>query len=236
MQGRKVTVLSRINTIILHTPKTGGSSVRWPAIQKHGLKYSCQHCNYKMLPEEYKNFHKMTFVRNPLDWYRSRYNYDKFRFKVIKKYRDAMTTALSHYYKKNLNETLEAFLNPDEAFRDKKTRDIYRRLIKLDVVSNYTCWNVSYHDNIDSVDYGYFQGKTYYQWLLHMIGVHEADSVYRLEDEYEIGMKKEFGDDVELIYKNKTPKIYNIETFTKSNKQLILSAEADMIEKYRYKL
>lgn len=228
-----MTVLSKIDTVILHTPKTGGSSVRWPSIKKYGIRYACQHCDYKMLPDEYKNFRKITFVRNPIDWYRSRYFFDKMRFKEGKT-RDVMTTALSHEYKKSFNETLPLYLNLDEAFKDEMTQKIYRSMMKFNILNQYTCWNVSYHDNINDVKSGYFEGKTYYQWILGKIGVEYADKVYRLEDQYRMGMLTEFGNDISLEKRNKTPRKEFREDYTRENRQLVLKLEDKFIKKYGY--
>ena len=228
-----MTVLESIDTVILHAPKTGGSSVRWPAINKFNIRYACQHCNYKMLPEEYKNFRKITFVRHPLAWYKSRYYFDLYNFSKARGSRDIMTTALSHVYTKSFNETLDSYLNPDEAFKDPKTIDIFRKLTKLDALRNYTCWNISYQDNINKVEPGFFNGQTYYQWLLNITGIQYADVAYRLEDQYALGMKKEFGEDINLVHKNKT-KQKNIIDYSDENKKIVLEREQDFIKKYEY--
>jgi hypothetical protein len=228
-----MTVLKKIDTIILHVPKTGGSSVRWPAIKKYNIRFACQHCNYEYLPEKYKNFRKVTFVRNPLDWYKSRYFFDKMRFNN-KRNRDMMTIALSHEFKKSLNETLDLYLNLDKAFEDKRTLFLYKKLLKLNVLNKYTCWNISYHDDIEEIKPGYFKGKTYYQWQLDTVGINEADAHYRIEDQYEYGMQKEFGMDIDLIHKNKTPRRLFREDYTDETKNKILHFEQNFIKKYGY--
>jgi len=229
-----MTILNKINTIILHVPKTGGSSVRWPAVRKFGLRYACQHCHHKMLPREYSLFRQISFIRNPIDWYISRYIFDKFRFKTVKRARDIMTTALSYGYKLNMNETIEKYLDLDYAFKDKRTIKIYRILLKNDVMNNYTGWNISYHDNINKVGPGFFEGLSYYQWLIEIIGLKYADVIYRIEDQYEFGMKKEFGSDIKLIHKNRTPFGLKKEIITAENINNIKHKDKIIINKYGY--
>lgn len=228
-----MTVLRDIDTIILHTPKTGGSSVRWPAINKFGIRYACQHCRYDMIPKEYENFHKMTFIRNPIDWYTSRYFFDRNRFRN-KKLCDAMVYALSLEFRLNFNQTLNRMMNLSEAFTDKKTLSLYKNFIQHDVLNNYTVWNVSYHDNIEKISSDTFNNMSYYQWILDTIGIENANSIYRLEDEYEIGMKKEFGNDINLIHKNKTNKPSNDIIYNQQTRKIIVNTEIEFIKKYGY--
>jgi len=229
-----MTVLRNINTIILHTPKTGGSSVRWPAIKKFGIKYSCQHCDYKMLPEKYKNYRKITFIRNPLDWYASRYFFDKKKFQQKQKKLEPFTDALSNDYKLSFKETLPNMMNLTNAFRNPKILNHFKKRIQREVTNNYQCWWVSYFDDIDSLTPEYFENKSLYKWFLDIIGIEHADAIYRLEDQYEYGMKKEFGNDINLIHKNKTKRTSSGDLYTDSIKKMVIDVEQKFIQKYKY--
>jgi len=229
-----MTVLRDIDTIIIHAPKTGGSSVRWPAIHKFGLRYSCQHCRHDYLPEIYKDFRKMTFIRNPIDWYRSRYTYDKMRYRT-KEARDQLTTVLSNFYSKSFEQTLPLMLEPGEALRNSERLKTFREMVKIDITRRYTCWTVSYFNDISKIGPDTFGDKTYYEWLRDIVGVQLVDGVYRIEDEYEYGMKKEFGEDIKLIHRNKTPDSFvRSEKYTKAMKRSIIDKEYDFMEKYGY--
>ena len=227
-----MTVLKNIDTVILHTPKTGGSSVRWPAIRLHDIRYSCQHCHYKMLPAEYNNFRKVTFVRNPIDWYASRYFFDK--KKAINRFfrKEPFTDALSLNYKLGFEETLYNMLNLTEAFKNKKILELYKKILKHEVLNNYQCWQVSFYDNFNDIEPEIFNNKSLYQWSLDITGVSFANAVYRLEDQYAEGMRKEFGNRIELIHKNKTVRKKSQELYNKTMINAVVNKDKKIIDKY----
>jgi len=229
-----MTVLSKINTIIIHVPKTGGSSVRWPAINKYGVRYSCQHCNYNMIPEQYKNFRKITFTRNPIDWYASRFFFDKKKFARVDKRTkfEPFTDALSEMYSLTFKQTLPRMLNLTEAFSDEATLGLFKKRLKYEVTNNYQCWWVSYFDDIDAITAESFENKSLYQWFNDIIGLDKCDAVYRLEDQHELGMKCEFGSDVNLVHRNKTGRRKSEDIYSPQMRQSVLETEKDFIRKY----
>jgi len=228
-----MTVLRDLDTVIIHVPKTGGSSVRWPAIKKFGVRYSCQHCNFSSLPEKYKEFRKVSFTRNPIDWYASRYFFDKKKFISSKQKLEPFSDALSDGYKLNFEDTLMRMLNITDAFRDKKTLDLFKERVIKEVTNNYQCWWVSYFDDIESLTPEYFENKSLYQWFNDKVGLYECDVVYRLEDEFEEGMFKEFGE-LPLKHRNKTGRESSETLYTDRMKELVLDTEKDFIGKFGY--
>jgi hypothetical protein len=228
-----MTVLGKIDTVIIHVPKTGGSSVRWPAIRKFGVRYSCQHCNYSSLPDKYKDFRKITFVRHPLDWYASRFFFDKKKFhndKTIKF--EPFSDALSNEYKLSFKETLPMMLDLTEAFRNEEILNLFKKRLTFEVTNNYQSWWVSYFDDINEITAESFEHKSLYQWFCDIQGVDNCDAVYRLEDQHESGMKREFGDGVNIVHRNKTGRKSNSEIYEKEMIEKFLNKEKEFIMKY----
>lgn len=63
-----------IDTVILHMPKCGGSSVRWSVLKKYpDYRWSCEHADIRAIPYKFKNFRRIGFCRNPITWYASKY-------------------------------------------------------------------------------------------------------------------------------------------------------------------
>ena len=232
-----MTILKDIKTIILHTPKTGGSSVRWPAIKKFGMRYACQHCAYKMLPEMYQDYRKVTFVRHPIEWYASRFFFDKKKWDIRQRAKlEPFTDALSNEYQLTFSQTLPRMLDLTEAFSDPKVLQSFKNKVSNEVNNNYQAWWVSYFDDIDGITAESFGHKSLYQWFLDIVGVQHADAVYRLEDEYELGMKKEFGGDIQLLHKNKTGRNTSDEIYSVGMIKSVLEKEKTFIEKYDYRM
>ena len=231
-----MTVLRDIDKIIIHVPKTGGSSVRWPAIKKFGNRYACQHCNIKMLPGIYKDFKKITFIRNPIDWYASRYFFDNKKYKngAIKK--EPFSDALSEDYSLDFETTLKRMLNLTETFKDERIFSLFKSKVLREVNNNYQTWWVSYFDDIDGLKPEDFGGKSLYQWFIDICGVYECDSIYRLEDQYSFGMKREFGEDIKLIHKNRTGRKPSREIYSKDSEILVKNVDSEIFKEFGYKL
>jgi len=229
-----MTILSKINTIIIHVPKTGGSSVRWSAISKYGARYSCQHCNFNMIPSQYKNFRKITFTRNPIDWYASRFFFDKKKFDLSNKQSklEPFSDALSEQYNLTFEQTLPRMLNLTEAFRNGATLELFKERLRFEVLNNYQCWWVSYFDDIENITADSFENKSLYQWFNDIVGLDKCDVVYRLEDQYEYGMKLEFGSDIKLAHRNSTGREKSEDIYTTQMRQSVLKTEKDFIRKY----
>lgn len=230
-----MTVLSKIDTIILHVPKTGGSSVRWAVMNKFGVRYSCQHCDYKMLPKQYRNFRKITFIRNPIDWYASRFYFDKKKFDTNKRAMlEPFTDALSEKYSKTFKETLPRMLDLTEAFKNERVLDLFKKSINREVTNNYQCWWVSYFDDIDTITAESFEHKSLYQWFCDKIDIEQCDAIYRLEDQHSLGMKKEFGGDVDIKHKNKTGRRKSSDIYSSDMVNKVIEKEKDFISRYGY--
>jgi len=221
--------------VILHTPKTAGSSIRWPAINIDGLQYSCQHCKYEMLPEQYKDMRKITFVRNPYDWYASRYFFDKKRDNnKLSDRNDIFTSIFSNNFELTFKETLPFYMNLTETFRDKFILNRFKNALKYQVTNNYQCWLVSYWDNIEDIKPEDFENKSLYQWWLDIVGVDKADAWYRIEDQHEEGMKKEFGENVNIIHKNKSHRPNTNTLYTDDMKHIVYEADKNIFIRYGY--
>jgi len=228
-----MTILRDIQTVIIHVPKTGGSSVRWPAVDKFNVRHTCQHCAYKMLPDKFKDYRKITFVRNPLDWYASRFYFDKKKWDTRNRAkREPFTDALSNEYSLNFEQTLPRMLDLTEAFKDKKVFESFKTKIRREVNNNYQVWWVSYFDDIEALTPEDFGHKSLYQWFLDICGVENCDVVYRLEDQYEFGMKKEFGNDVSIIHKNKTGRRETKDIYSQKMVNMVNQKEKEFISRY----
>lgn len=230
-----MTVLKDIETIIIHVPKTGGSSVRWPAISKYNTRYTCQHCAYKMLPEKFDSYRKITFVRHPIEWYASRFFFDKKKWDMQDRAkREPFTDALSDAYMLTFKQTLPRMLNLTEAFRDKRVFKSFKEKVRREVNNNYQAWWVSYFDDIEALTPEDFGNKSLYQWFVDINGVKHCDAVYRLEDQYESGMKFEFGEDVELLHKNVTGRRKSEDIYTADMRNSVIQTEIEFIKEFGY--
>jgi hypothetical protein len=184
-----------------------------------------------MLPEKYKDFRKITFVRHPLDWYSSRFFFDKNKFKKDEMKLEPFSDALSLLYESSFEETVKRMLDLTEAFSDEIVLNLFKKRVRKEVTNNYQCWWVSYFDDIENLTADDFQHLSLYQWFIKKLGVERADAVYRLEDQYGFGMKKEFGEDVGLSHRNKTPnKPTNV--YSDELEKMVLEKEKEFIRKY----
>jgi len=220
--------------VILHTPKTAGSSIRWPAMKIDGLQYSCQHCHIKMLPNQYKNMKKITFVRNPYDWYASRYSFTIKRKNHIKNLDDVFTETFSNDFTKDFNDVLPLYMNLTKAFENKFLLEKFKTKLKREVTNNYQCWLVSYWDNIDNITAESFENRSLYDWWLNICGVYEADAIYRIEDQHEYGLKKEFGENINIVHRNKTNRLSNVSLYNYDNILLVKNIDAKIFKKFGY--
>lgn len=230
-----MTILRDIKTVIIHVPKTGGSSVRWSAMNKFNSRYACQHCAYKMLPEKFKDYRKITFVRNPLEWYASRFFFDKKKWDMRgRAKREPFTDALSDEYSLTFKQTLPRMLNLTETFKDQRVFNSFKDKLRKEANNNYQVWWVSYFDDIEALTPEDFGNKSLYQWFLDICGVENCDAVYRLEDQYAYGMKREFGEDIELMRKNVTGRRKSEDIYTPEMSNSVIQVERDFMKKYGY--
>ena len=194
--------------VILHVPKTGGSSIRWPAMKVDGFRYSCQHCRFDCLPPKYKDMRKISWVRNPLNWYPSFFFFFKKEYQKIAARKRAMSDpfldALLMAGIDSFNNVLPFLVNLNQFFDNPNLVSNFKKRIRYYQTNIYACWHSSYWDDIEDLNMEEYQNKSIYRWYMDTIGIQHCDKVYRLEDEYKSGMLIEFGDNVQFMHKNKT--------------------------------
>ena len=101
------------NRIILHVPKTAGSSVRWNAMKVDGIQFYNEHGCLSNLNDEYKDLRSVGFIRDPETWYMSMYNFakDKYINRGLKHENFTIMIALSDEFKRSFQETLPLMMN-----------------------------------------------------------------------------------------------------------------------------
>lgn len=220
------------NKVILHLPKTAGSSVRWNAMKVDGFQYSCQHCHYKMLPEEFKDMPKVSFIRFPMDWYVSYYEYTKKNSHEKERLGLLFTDVISEDFTKSFQETLPLLINLTKCFKERPDLLMkFKNNLKQKVTNDYKCWIVSYFDNISTITPETFENKSMYQWLYDIVGLDNA-TVYRVEDQFEEGMRKEFPRaPIQHRNVNKKRKPFR-EYYTKELEDMVTKADSYILDKY----
>jgi len=223
-----MTVFSKLDSVFIHVPKTAGSSVRWHGIGEFGLRYSAQHCGVQHIPEKFKNFRKFSFIRHPSTWYQSRYYFDKKRFEKSERIIDPFSVALSENFKLNAEETIKNMLDLTKAFENDHLLHLFKETLRKIVSNEYLVWIVMYFDDIDSITPETFKNMSLYEWLCEFSGIFEIENVYRIEDQFSIGMNSEFGSSP--IKKRNVNKAK--EDLSKSIIELIEEKDKRIIEKF----
>lgn len=223
--------------VILHLPKTAGSTVRWRAMENDGFQYACQHCSFKMLPNEYKGMKIVSFIREPLDWYVSYYEFTKKRFINKGDISLLFVKEFSEDFEKSFQETLPLLLDLTKTFKENPLMlEKFKLTLKSLTCNKYVAFASSYFDNISTITPESFEHKSMYQWYYDIIGLDNA-TVYRIEDQFEEGML-EFnatprGRRTEFRKKNQNTDRDETDTYyTKELKEMVLKADKYIINKH----
>jgi hypothetical protein len=184
-------LVTNANKVILHMPRCAGSSIRW-ALIKAGYKYrfSCEHAPIKMLPQKYKDYPRIAFIRNPIHWYHSRYYYAKKKIVGNKIGVSVLLFILSDGFKLSFDEFIVNAVNLNHFFADQYNIKKLKMRIQRVVMNTYCCWQAFKWEDVENISSADFNG-TFFDYTFKTIGLDTA-KIYRIEDGVQNSIDKEF--------------------------------------------
>jgi hypothetical protein len=190
------------NKVILHMPRCGGSSIRWGLI-KSGIspRFTCEHAPIYLLPEKYKEWPKIGFIRHPIDWYISIYNYAKYHSTRNSVSRIIIPHILSNGFILSCDEFINNALDLTSFFSNPANLSKYKKRLVNIIMNTYCCWQAFIHEDIDSVTSDYFENRSYFDYKFNLLGLNDA-KIYRMEDGIDNAINIEFPG-VQIGHQNK---------------------------------
>jgi len=171
-----------VDTVVLHMPKCGGSSVRWAIIKEYPeYRWSCEHADIKALPDRFKDFRRIGFCRNPVTWYASKYFHAKRREQQGDKDTLSHVSILSENFNRSFKQTLPRLLDVRNYF-DMHPQVLFkfkRRLTKL-AMSKYLGRIILSYPDISEIKAEDFKDTLYDHWY-KTVGLDTA-VVYKMDN------------------------------------------------------
>jgi len=221
------------NKIVLHMPKCGGSSVRW-ALIKAGYKYrfGCEHAPIYLLPEKYKDLPRIAFIRNPIEWYKSWYNYLKY-----KKEHGGTSNIFAHVLSNGFKDSIDTFIynsmNIGSYFNNDDNFNRLKKRIQVVCMNNSVCWHNFTWDDVEDISKDEFTG-TLFNYEYNLIGLNTA-KVYRIEDGIQDSLIKEFNNNsIKVGMYNVTPNKNNNPNLNQKSKELIYKHDKYYFDLFNY--
>ncbi len=196
-------ITSGVDTVVLHMPKCGGSSVRWSILSQYPEhKWSCEHASIEAMPEPYRSYRRIGFCRNPYTWYISKYYHAK-RLSMHGRSTLPHVDLLSDGFDLSFAQTLPRLLDMQN-FLDMNPVYIERlkkRLARL-VMNKYLCRIALSYPNIQDITADDFKPTLYDYWY-ELVGLPSAH-VYKIDSgNFADAVEHEFPGTV-LTHMNKT--------------------------------
>jgi len=186
--------------IFISVPKTGTTSALFLIRKKWKEKHFCKHASLYSFPlsKEEKNYKKITLIRDPRTWYKSRIIFDLRIFKNNKKNHASIFTETfkinNEFSKENIKILLSRFFNLTETFKEEKLLEDFKRNLKKAREYDKFCWlKYQFPEQIDDITPEFFENKSLYFWYLSKLGALDNEvKKYKLETEFSKMLKEEF--------------------------------------------
>ncbi|RLA80309.1 MAG: hypothetical protein DRG78_11230 [Epsilonproteobacteria bacterium] len=187
------------NKIFIHIVKCGGSSIREGIYKnrRQDLKFCSEHFPIKLLNEKYKNYDKITIIREPISWYKSFYNYTI----QMNKNKGSIFNALANMlvYKDNKRLPFRDFVinatNLELFFKDRDKIKILINKIRNGKFSKSNYFNLIFDDYTDENEFVEKFSSSCYQFFINSVGGFDVDRFYHsgddlIYDEFNINKRK----------------------------------------------
>jgi hypothetical protein len=218
--------------IVLHLYKCAGSSIRWSIKQAgYNCRFTCEHLPIRALPSIYKDFERISFVRNPIKWYKSYYYY--YINNNNSKSFDVFVNVLSNNYTLPFDEFILNATDLQNFFKNEKNIQRYKEILISKIMNTYNCWLAFSHEDINNVSHKDFE-KTLFDHHFNNIGLNTA-TVFRIEDGLSYPLSKYFPNVKRILYKNKT-NYNNIPPINNTSKELIYNKDIQYFNMFDYSI
>ena len=227
-------ITSGVDTVVLHMPKCGGSSVRWAINKKYpDYRWSCEHVDIKALPERFKDFRRIGFCRNPITWYKSKYYHAYNRFQHGKSNSLIFSNILSNGFKLSFERTLPRYLDVRNFF-DMHPEHLakFKKRVKMLSMNEYLCRAILTYPDASEITAADF-GDTLYDHWYNAVGLDTA-VVYKMDDGSFASTVAEEFPGVVLEHRNKGNCKYASALYTSDMKRAIYQADRQYFDLHGY--